>query len=540
MRLTLTTCLVSGAMAMSVFAGETSFLREGDRWLFTGDSITYYDTYREAAERVARHFHPDADLAFWNRAVPGVTSDHKTDAKGNTPTIVSIMLGMNNTINSNWRYGMPMDVAGYKKGIAESIRQWKQAGATVILLTPTLTDENYDHGVYELRGTSAYLKGLGQACHELAKEEGCLVVPVQEEFESFQDSLALEQTLRVDGVHPSVLGQYQIARSLWSRMDLAAPLAGKGARTLREPPARLDVKMIAVRRFLTPEKPLPAFRLTAPTPVEATVTWSLGKARATEKLTLTPEGLEWTPKAPLEAIPATSGDRAQMVVDVQAGGRLALFIVDLLRTRVAHFKDGKVSGEILSETERPEGQRMGTWQAELDGTALFLAGEVFDSSNCPTDEWKWPFRRDGVHVWLDLRPTARFADVGVDADVSMTILEAREQPRFCCTLNPWVGRGMHLAAETGGEKTPTGYRWWLWVGGDLTKRQSQDFSKKDFVGINIWTADQDKDAAGSRMAFGMAIHPKLAADHYPNSFLILDMKNALPCDEVVNFHVFGP
>jgi len=57
---------------------------------------------------------------------------------------------------------------------------------------------------------------------------------------------------------------------------------------------------------------------------------------------------------------------------------MAVFIVDLLRTRGAHFKDGKASGEILSEAERPEGKRMGTWQAELDGKALFLSGEVFD------------------------------------------------------------------------------------------------------------------------------------------------------------------
>jgi hypothetical protein len=519
-------------------AAEPSFLRAGDRWLFLGDSITHYDVYRAAVERVARHFHPEADLAFWNSAVPGVASGHTTEAGTNRPTLVSIMLGMNNTINSSWRYGQPFDVATYTRGIAASVRQWKQAGATVILLTPTLTDENQDSGFFELRGTADYLRELGRACYAIGTEEGCLVAPVQEEFEAFQRSLAAEQTLRMDGVHPSALGEYQIARTLWRRLNLPGPLDGKGDRRFSEPPPTLDVTLTAVRRFLTPDAPLPAFRLTAPQPLTVRVTWSLGKARGADSLQVSTNGVDWSPAIPRDVLPAASGDRAQMVVDLRADGRLSLCLVDLLRTRVAHLKDGRAGGEIRTDKERAEGKLVGTWQVELVDKALLLSGEVTDSSICPLNFW--PCGRDGVNVWLDLRPTPRFADVGVDADVFQTILAVRDQPRFGCTLVPWLGRGMHLAADSGGEKTPTGYRWWMWVGGKLSGRKPLDFSEREFVGLNLWICDNDETDRGPQAQYFPMIHPDLAADHYPNSFLVLDLKGALPFDEVTNVHVFGP
>ncbi len=38
------------------------FLKNGDRWLFVGDSITNADVYRQVLLRVLQHYHPDADI----------------------------------------------------------------------------------------------------------------------------------------------------------------------------------------------------------------------------------------------------------------------------------------------------------------------------------------------------------------------------------------------------------------------------------------------------------------------------------------------
>ena len=100
-------CWLSVGPAASSWAGE-SFLKDGDRWLFLGDSITHNDTYRRTIERVVRHFHPGITFETGNSAFRGATSGVKVSAPEKKPTVVSVMLGMNNAINSAWRCGQPM------------------------------------------------------------------------------------------------------------------------------------------------------------------------------------------------------------------------------------------------------------------------------------------------------------------------------------------------------------------------------------------------------------------------------------------------
>ena len=85
-------------LACSLSAGGESYFKKNERWLLTGDSITFTDTYRAAVKRIVDHFHPDNNIVFVNRAVWGVDAAHKTKVE-EKPTMVSIMLGMNNIIH---------------------------------------------------------------------------------------------------------------------------------------------------------------------------------------------------------------------------------------------------------------------------------------------------------------------------------------------------------------------------------------------------------------------------------------------------------
>ena len=57
-------------------------------------------------------------------------------------------------------------------------------------MTPTLTDEGFNSGIYELKGTREFLRRCARIVREVAAAEGVFWLPVQEEFESFQSLLA--------------------------------------------------------------------------------------------------------------------------------------------------------------------------------------------------------------------------------------------------------------------------------------------------------------------------------------------------------------
>ena len=508
--------ITAGMMLMvGPIRAEDSFLKEGDRWLFLGDSITHNDTYRQTVERVIRHFHPGITFESGNMGFNGATSGVKVSAQEKKPTIVSIMFGMNNSINSDWRYGKPMQPAldAYRADMTAKAREYKAMGAAVILMTPTLTDEGFNSGIYELKGTRDFLQKCAQIIREVAEAEGVYWVPVQEEFEAFQSTLAPEQVLRIDGVHPSALGQYQIARTFWEHLNLAGPLT-TGKRKLSTPPPVLPVTVKLAFRFVTNDVCLV---LQAPGPMTVKAAWSAGDKRGEATLQLTGQEYCWT-------LPVTTQRVEHVIVDLSAAGKRSLYIVDDAKTRVLHPTNGVVTGSF----------DVATWRIEQRGKALLFSGTVEDKDNQPDSDWPWA--RDGVALWLDFRPPARFADINVDDDVHMTVLTVREQPQFYGALIPWIGRGMQHAGELGMTKTPNGYAWQLRVGNAFNNKRKVDFSKTDFIGFNIMIHDQN---AGKPMVTYEA-HPTVeAADKYANELMIVDFKNKLPGDEVTTAHVFG-
>lgn len=538
--------LALGAAAPALAAapgGATSFLRPGDRWAFTGDSITHYDLYRQALERVQRHFHPEAPVTLLQGGIPGATTAAKQDTAAQAPTVVSIMLGMNNYINSNVRFGADTRPAldAYRTDMLAKVEACRAAGAQVVLLSPTLTDERFEHGIFELRGGARFLAECAGILREIAAgREGVFYLPVQEEFEAFEQTLGRNQILRHDGVHPSALGQYQIARTLWRHLNLAGPMAGEKRTLAATPPAPVPVAVRpAARRLAEPGQGL-EFVLTAAAPLRVTATWSLGEHRGRDELDLAVGDTTWRPAIPAATLALKPGQMASLVFDLAAAdGRGSLYLADLSCVPVVHLRDGVAEGTVTAEGPRPEGATVGTWRIERRGAGLLFSGEVRDGEIRSDGFWAW--ERDGVNLYLDFRPAERFGDLSFDEDVHMAILTAHGAPAFGVTLIPWVGRGMHLAAESGGEATPTGWRWHLDVSRYFTKNSPVAFDQAEFVGFNLVIPDRDSGPGGAaRTEYHRAYAPTPFVDKYPNLFLAVDLKGAHPADTLVHVHLFGP
>jgi len=170
-------CFASTAMAQD----PGCFIKDGDRVGFFGDSITEAAVYGQATELVFHHFHPDANVSFVNNGHSGLQlagTSVDLAAKGEA-NVVTIMIGMNDAINSQWMRGMPIapKAAEYKANLTKLVRGLKERGKVVVILTPTLTDESAEMSCFRIEGTRLLLAAMGQACEEVAREESVFCVP---------------------------------------------------------------------------------------------------------------------------------------------------------------------------------------------------------------------------------------------------------------------------------------------------------------------------------------------------------------------------
>lgn len=123
--------------------GDTSLVRDGDRWVCLGDSITALNCYPPLLSRVFNHYHPEATLTVINSGASGTTASADPaklaeNVLRHKPTVVSIMYGMNEAINS-WPPGQdkaPIQ-ENYRKALTYMARTLKAQGITVLLMSPT-------------------------------------------------------------------------------------------------------------------------------------------------------------------------------------------------------------------------------------------------------------------------------------------------------------------------------------------------------------------------------------------------------------------
>ena len=529
----LITVALLAIVTSSIIAGESScFFKEGDRVGFFGDSITEAKVYDRVTELVFRHFHPQAKVSFVNNGHGGLQLAGTTlgTVVAGDPNVVTMMIGMNDAIIGSWVRGMPVEpvIVAYQTKLVVLVRELKALGKVVIILTPTLTDESVP-SIFMTKGTRQLLAALGKACVEVAKQELVHVIDVQSEFERDEESLPHSAVLRPDGVHPCARGQYQIARSLWTQLNLAGQLEGE--RVVSNSSPELDVDLALASNILPIDTHNLEFSLLSSKSAPAMITWSLGKFRGTESLTLNGK-TPWTLTLPPNALPQVNGTSATLVVDVESQGSRRIFIVDVFRKMVIHGKAGEATGAIADA----KGMPLCTYLFRKVGRRLVFEASVKKKELFQSNEDNYPWGSgDALTLYVDLRKSSALAGLGFDGDVFQVWFKPQDKPFFSPGFHPYSGKHLTNIATAYGERSVDGYKVGLLLSGYVTLKEVFDVSDREFIGFDLSIISA---AALGRQTW-TNLQPTDRPNHlFPGTFAVIDLYGTWQGDAILSASVF--
>lgn len=117
-------------------------LKDGDTFLFLGDSITHQCLYTQYVESYFYTRYPNRRIRFYNAGVSGDRADDallrfETDVSMHKPNYVSILLGMN---DGTYRHFDHETFQIYEKGMGKLLDKVDSIGATPIPMAPSLFD----------------------------------------------------------------------------------------------------------------------------------------------------------------------------------------------------------------------------------------------------------------------------------------------------------------------------------------------------------------------------------------------------------------
>ncbi len=198
--------------------------------LFQGDSITDCGRDRSAFENLGGGYprivaealgvlRPDLALSFANRGISGdrtvdALARWETDCIELRPSLVSILLGINDVWHRSSGHGLPIEETeeNYRKILART--REALGDIPILILSPFLTpDHTTEMKQEDVEAAAAVSK-------RLAKEFGCVYVPLNTLLEKASEALP-PLTLTEEGVHPTDRGHSVIAKH-W--LDAALPL----------------------------------------------------------------------------------------------------------------------------------------------------------------------------------------------------------------------------------------------------------------------------------------------------------------------------
>jgi lysophospholipase L1-like esterase len=210
-------------------------LKDGDTFVFLGDSITHQCLYTQYVEDYYYTRFPKTRIHFHNAGVGGdraadALRRFDDDVASFKPKYVSILLGMND--GSYTRYEQPI-FDTYQRDMTTLLDKLDGIGAKAIPMTPTMHDaraarlrgktleprDTYYNGVLALYGTwlreMAHQRGLGYV--DMWSPLNNLTQERRRKDENF--------TLIKDAVHPDAPGQLVMAASIINDMVRKSPVS---------------------------------------------------------------------------------------------------------------------------------------------------------------------------------------------------------------------------------------------------------------------------------------------------------------------------
>jgi lysophospholipase L1-like esterase len=224
---TATLSLLALALASACSAQSRFYLKDGDRVVFYGDSITAQRLYTVFTETYVVTRFPHLNVSFvhsgWggDRVTGGGGGDIdlrlKRDVFAYRPTVLTIMLGMN---DGGYR---PFDAGlfrTYSTGYRHIVDEVKSTlpGVRITAIEPSPFDDVTRTPNFE-GGYNAVMKRYSQFVMELAKEDGLTVADLNDAVVAMLEkakSLDAELSQRVipDRVHPGPSGHWVMAEAL--------------------------------------------------------------------------------------------------------------------------------------------------------------------------------------------------------------------------------------------------------------------------------------------------------------------------------------
>ena len=245
--------VVLPALAVSARADEPFYLKDGDRVVFYGDSITDQRLYTTFVETYVVTRFPDRDITFIHSGWGGdrvggggggpIDLRLRRDVFAYRPTVMTVMLGMNDASYQ------PFDkkifetyTEGYKH-IVDSVKS-HVPGIRMTLIQPSPFDDVTRTPKFE-GGYNAVLVRYGDFLKELAKEKGVDVADlntsvVRATEKAFHSDPKNAERLNQDRVHPGNGGQLLMAAALLRAWHAPALVSGVAISGGNDPRAKTE------------------------------------------------------------------------------------------------------------------------------------------------------------------------------------------------------------------------------------------------------------------------------------------------------------
>jgi lysophospholipase L1-like esterase len=250
--------LVCSSVAGIAWAQGDFYLKDGDRVVFYGDSITEQRLYTTYAETYVVTRFPRLNVTFVHSGVGGdrvgggwagpIDLRLKRDVFAYRPTVMTIMLGMN---DGSYRAFDPAIFETYSTGYQRMLDSIKSAlpGVRVTLIQPSPFDDITRPANFE-GGYNAVLVRYGQFVKELAQKEkldvadlNASVVAALEKAKAADAETA--KKIIADRVHPGPSGHLLMAEALLKAWNAPALVAAVEIDAGKAQPVRTENTTVA-------------------------------------------------------------------------------------------------------------------------------------------------------------------------------------------------------------------------------------------------------------------------------------------------------
>ena len=233
-------------LSVAAFAQGNFQLKNGDVVLFYGDSITDQRLYTTFAETFAITRFPQQTVTFIHKGWGGdrvtgggggnIETRLKRDVLPYKPTVITLMLGMNDGRYRAFEQGIFDEYAG---GIRNIVTTLKQAlpGARITLIEPSPYDDVTRPPMFD-GGYNAVIVRYGHFLRELADKESLGVADLNTSVvaglkRASESDSGLAQKISPDRVHPGPAGHLLMAAALlkaWNAPALVSSVELDGAK----------------------------------------------------------------------------------------------------------------------------------------------------------------------------------------------------------------------------------------------------------------------------------------------------------------------